>query len=150
MIEIVVAEQSSQLIFDTWLLSSMSTQTVSAIRGLVLLGSIIVSTLLAFAAYFLARKRFYIPTHDRRALFNDLCRAHQLNKAQCHLLKRLSTVLELECPSALFIDSTAWKQPARAIDGSRLSNKEWQKLQTLQRILFMPASVKLNKPRGRV
>ncbi len=94
---------------------------------------------LAVGAYFVMRNR--TPTSEglNRSLFRELCRAHQLTGAQSALILRLAQGLKLACPATLFIDSSAWRIPEDTSAGS-LDRKEWEKLQTIQKMLFMPAA----------
>lgn len=93
---------------------------------------------LAVGAYFLMRNRQPSADERTRSLFRELCRAHQLTRAQSTLVMRLAQGLKLACPAILFVDSTVWRIPEDNSEGS-LDRKDWEKLQTIQKMLFTPA-----------
>jgi hypothetical protein len=107
------------------------------------LGLVIAVTIAAIACgwHFLRRLRRG-RVDDSKAIFRELCRAHDLQNFQVRLLKRLATGLELPCPSALFIDSSLWRLPDGSDRGKRLSKSDWEKLMRIQRTLFLPLLLK--------
>lgn len=104
--------------------------------------AIVLTIALAVGAYFLMRNRQPSVEEQSRSLFRELCRAHQLSGAQSTLVMRLAKGLKLNCPATLFVDSNAWRIPEDSGEGS-LSRKDWEKLQTIQKMLFMPALAKI-------
>ena len=94
---------------------------------------------LAVGAYFLFRNRQPSVEQQSRSLFRELCRAHQLSSAQSKLVMRLANCLRLPCPATLFVDSNAWQIPEGSGDDG-LDRKDWEKLLTIQKMLFTPPS----------
>jgi hypothetical protein len=111
--------------------------------GLVVVCIAIVLTIgVAVGTYLFMRNRKPSLEEQSRSLFRELCRAHQLTSAQCKLVMRLAKGLKLNCPASLFVDSNTWRIPEDSGDGS-LDRKDWEKLQTIQKMLFMPALAKI-------
>lgn len=104
--------------------------------------AIVLTIALAVGTYFFMRNRQPSIEEQSRSLFRELCRAHQLSGAQSTLVMRLAKGLKLNCPATLFVDSSAWRIPEDNSKGS-LDRKDWEKLQTIQKMLFMPAMAKI-------
>lgn len=100
--------------------------------------AIVLTIALAVGAYFVMRNRQPSVEEQTRSLFRELCRIHQLTGAQSKLVLRLAGGLKLSSPATLFVDSTLWRIPEDNSEGS-LDRQDWEKLQTIQKMLFMPA-----------
>lgn len=124
------------------LLASTVNDPQSIIRWSFLLGLIALTILLGVIAYILIRNRLIKQLDNTRSMFRDLCRAHDLNKTQVKLLQRLAGTLPLTSPSALFVDSSLWRIPDDGKGARGLTTREWEKLQIVRRVLFMPPAVK--------
>ena len=101
---------------------------------------------LAVGAYYLMRHRQPSAEGKSRSLFRELCRAHQLSGAQSTLVMRLAKGLKLSCPAVLFVDSSAWHIPEDNSEGG-LDRKDWEKLLTIQKMLFMPPGAVVGQSR---
>lgn len=130
--DVTVAEQ---------LLASTSKAGFIPSHWMVFLGLAVIIAAIGVGVHFYNRLRNGRELDNTRAMFRDLCRAHDLNKTQIKLLQRLATILAPTCPSALFVDSALWKLPEDARGSKALTNKEWEKVQVLQRVLFSPPAV---------
>jgi preprotein translocase subunit SecY len=124
-------------------LTAATRQAHISAGGFVLLTAICLTVTLGVGIYFLMRRQMSLPIENSRALFRELCRMHQLNSSQRSLMLNLASGLKLIDPSSLFVDSTLWKIPDQAANGKEkvLNKQDWDKLRSLQRVLFMPASV---------
>ena len=122
--------------------SGKSSGAVSNWAVFALLTAIIAAIGVAVNVYY--RLRNGRELDNTRAMFRDLCRAHDLNQTQVKLLQRLANILAPTCPSSLFIDSALWKLPEDARGSKSLTSKEWEKAQVLQRVLFSPPAVHHN------
>ncbi len=121
----VLAAAKKQASTNTWVLVLATTLLVLA----------------SAAVFWLVKMRSKSEQDSARALFRELCRAHQLSSSQINLLRRLAVGLRLQHPGVLFMDSSVWRIPEDNNDTKGLSKKDWDKLQAIQRILFMPAVV---------
>jgi len=86
----------------------------------------------------------YRRTHrndNSRALFRELCRVHELSRAERRLLISLATRLQLKAPCLLFIDSNLWGVPDASDQDDPSEDLNWGKLRKLQRVLFSPSFI---------
>jgi hypothetical protein len=92
------------------------------------------------AAWFLtrlARRERHRRTNSPRGLFQELCRAHQLDRQSRNLLWRLAKHQELSHPASLFVDPERF-DPARL---PALLPAQAQRLATLREQLFSEEAV---------
>ncbi len=122
---------------SSWLILAATKRGQIPVGFIVICIAIVLTIAVAIGAYFLMRNRQPSVEEQSRSLFRELCRAHQLTSAQSHLVMRLAKGLRLACPATLFVDSSSWRIPEDNGEGS-LDRKEWEKLQTIQKMLFMP------------
>lgn len=85
------------------------------------------------------------PFDNPVALFRALCRAHDLTSPQRKLLLRMAQTLQLPSPSALFIDSGLWTIPESTGDGGDISRQDWEKIQALRCVVFLPATARVSQ-----
>jgi hypothetical protein len=53
--------------------------------------------------YYSARAKGRLPSNSPRALFRELCRAHNLDRRERRLLQRLTSARRIASPAALFV-----------------------------------------------
>lgn len=123
---------------NSWMLIAATKRGTISVEFIVVCLAIVLTLALAVGAYFLMRNRTPSVESLSRSLFRELCRAHQLSGAQSTLVMRLAKGLKLACPATLFVDSTAWRIPEDSSEDG-LDRKDWEKLQTIQKMLFTPA-----------
>ncbi|MCC6509553.1 MAG: hypothetical protein IT423_10625 [Pirellulaceae bacterium] len=121
------------------LLAASSKRGQIPVGFLVVVAAILLTLGLAVVAFSIMRRRPQSESEQALSLFRDLCRAHQLTGMQRQLMLRLAGGLKLASPSTLFVDNTAWRIPEDNQEGG-LDKKDWDKLQQIQRMLFMPAN----------
>lgn len=122
---------------DSVMLLAATKRGQISVEFIVICIAIVLTFALGVGTYFLMRNRQPSVEERTRSLFRELCRAHQLSGAQSKLIARLAEGLKLSSPATLFVDSTAWRIPEDNSEGS-LDRKDWEKLQTIQKMLFMP------------
>ena len=78
------------------------------------------------------KRRDWQASQDPWHLFRQLCTAHQLNKSQVRLLKRLAKQDSLESPIPLFLEPERLRKIAKGTSARR----EQTKIQDLAKVLF--------------
>jgi len=77
------------------------------------------------------RQREGVPFHNPRRLFNDLCRLHDLDRTQRHLLRQLASMHSVKNPAELFIEPAYFQNIA---NDSKLAAQRDQFEQLRQRL----------------
>lgn len=106
-----------------------------------LLLGVLVGAGVGFGGWIAIRVRRNSSSDNSRALFRELCRAHELSRAERRLLSGLAMHLRLKAPCLLFIDSNLWELPNASEQENVVSELNWGKLRKLQRVLFSPTFI---------
>lgn len=70
-----------------------------------------------------------------RKLFKKLCRVHDLSISECRQLERLASLLALETPAILMIDSSLWRVE-ELTNTNKLQPRQRDRLLALQKVLY--------------
>ena len=114
------------------------------LAGLAVLGAVILSVLvLGWMISRVANIRELRGSNHPRELFFELCRAHQLNRAQQRLLERVARHYRLVQPARVFIEPALFE----LVGPRRPSERLRRELDELKRQIFRePAAVEKGRP----
>ncbi len=104
-------------------------------NGIVVILLALVGLALTWACVYLTKRFSNKPVANPRKLFKQLCSAHELSGSERRQLEHLASLLGLENPAILMIDSSLWDVD-NLISAKKLQLRQRDRLLTLQKMLY--------------